>query len=102
MATNPEPPLRRDARRNRDAILTAARQSFAETGDVPMYEIAKRAGVGQATLYRHFPTRGLIAIAIFAEELDGLDTLAAEHADDPDAFLVLLHAVVDLQVRLHG
>jgi AcrR family transcriptional regulator len=95
-------PLRSDAQRNREAILTAARQSFAESGDVPMYEIARRAGVGQGTLYRHFPDRGMIAIAIFGEELDDLEALAAEHADDPDAFFVLIRSVVELQARLHG
>jgi AcrR family transcriptional regulator len=62
-----------------------------------MYEIARRAGVGQGTLYRHFPDRSMIAIAIFGEELDELEALAAQHADDPDAFFVLLRSVVELQ-----
>jgi AcrR family transcriptional regulator len=102
MGATPKTPLRSDAKRNREAILAAARQSFAESGDVPMYEIARRAGVGQATLYRHFPDRPLIAIAIFGEELDQLEVLAVQHADDPDAFFVLLRSVVALQARLHG
>jgi AcrR family transcriptional regulator len=94
--------LRSDAKRNRAAILAAARQSFAESDDVPMYEIGRRAGVGQATLYRHFPDRPMIAIAIFGEELDELEALADQHADDPDAFFVLIRSVVGLQARLHG
>jgi AcrR family transcriptional regulator len=102
MAATPKTSLRSDARRNREAILAAARQSFAGSGDVPMYEIARRAGVGQATLYRHFPDRSMIAIAIFGEELDELEALADQHADDPDAFFVLIRSVVGLQARLHG
>jgi AcrR family transcriptional regulator len=95
-------PQRKDARRNRETLLSAARDLFAESGEVPMYEIARRAGVGQATLYRHFPDRGAVASAIFAEELDGLERLAAENAGDPNAFFVLLRAVVQLQVQFHG
>lgn len=102
MAATPKTSRRSDAERNREAILAAARQSFAESGDVPMYEIARRAGVGQGTLYRHFPDRSMIAIAIFGEELDELEALAAQHADDPDAFFVLIRSVVELQARLHG
>ena len=50
--------LRRDARDNREAILDAARELFADSADVAMSKIAKRAGVGQATLYRNFANRG--------------------------------------------
>ena len=58
-------PLRADAARNRDAILESARQVFAESGtDAALEEIARRADVGIATLYRRFPTReGLVAAA---------------------------------------
>ena len=50
--------LRADARRNRERVLAAARAVFAEHGiDAPMATVARRAGVGVATLYRHFPTR---------------------------------------------
>jgi AcrR family transcriptional regulator len=102
MAATSQPSLRSDAERNRKAILAAARQSFAESGDVPMYEIARRAGVGQGTLYRHFPDRSVIATAIFGEELDQVEALAAQHSDDPDAFFLLIRSVVQLQARLHG
>lgn len=59
MATAPvRPRLRADAMRNRERIIAAAHEAFVEEGtDVPLDEIARRAGVGNATLYRHFPDR---------------------------------------------
>jgi AcrR family transcriptional regulator len=95
-------PQRKDAQRNREAILKAARELFAESAEVPMYEIARRAGVGQATLYRHFPDRRAVDVALFREQLERLERLADEHAGDPDAFFVLLRGVVDAQARFHG
>jgi AcrR family transcriptional regulator len=97
-----EKTTRSDAKRNRAAILAAARRLFARSGEVPTYEIARAAGVGQGTLYRHFPDRRSIAIAVFDEELAELERLAAEHADDPEAFFVLVRAVVEIQARLQG
>jgi len=94
--------LRKDAQRNREAILTAAREMFAHSGDVPMYEIAKRAGVGQATLYRNFQDRGAIISAIFSEVLDQLEGVAAQHTDDPDAFFVILKSIAESQVHFHA
>jgi AcrR family transcriptional regulator len=102
VAVSPRAPQRTDARRNRETILGAARELFAESSEVRMYEIARRAGVGQATLYRHFPDRGSVAAAIFTAELDGLERLAAENAGDPNAFFVILRAVVEVQVQFHG
>src|SRR4051794_15959634 len=66
-----EPPtLRADAQRNRDAIVAAARAAFAEYGlHAPLDDIAKRAGVGSGTLYRHFPTRDDLVGAVFVERL---------------------------------
>jgi AcrR family transcriptional regulator len=90
MATTADHPRRKDAQRNRDAILVAARELFAESADVPMYEVARRAGVGQATLYRNFPDRRDLAAALLDEKLARTEQLAREHADDPDAFFVLL------------
>ena len=81
---------RKDAQRNRDAILAAARELFSDCDDVPMYEIARRAGVGQATLYRNFPDRRDLVAALLEERMDRIERLAAEHAKDPDAFFVLL------------
>jgi AcrR family transcriptional regulator len=62
--------LRADAARNRAAIVDAARAVFAEQGlDAPLDEIARRAGTGNATLYRRFPTRGDLVAAVFADRL---------------------------------
>jgi AcrR family transcriptional regulator len=63
-------PLRADAERNRERILAAAREVFAERGlDAPLEAIAERAGVGQATLYRRFPRREDLIAACFAPKL---------------------------------
>jgi AcrR family transcriptional regulator len=59
-------PLRADARRNRERILVAAREAFAEGGlDVGVEEIARRAGVGKATFFRRFPTKEALLVAVF-------------------------------------
>lgn len=64
------PPLRRDARRNRDMLLAAARTVYAEQGvDAPLDDIARRAGVGNATLYRHFAGRAALVEAVFSDAL---------------------------------
>ena len=69
------PALRADAARNRQAIVVAARSAFAERGlDAPFDEIARRADVGNATLYRHFPSRCQLVSAVFVNALE--DVLA--------------------------
>ncbi|WP_066583087.1 TetR/AcrR family transcriptional regulator [Cellulomonas timonensis] len=66
----PRPGLRADAERNRQAIVCAAASSFAEQGsDVPMEEVARRAGVGVATLYRRFPSRDELIEAVLAAKM---------------------------------
>ncbi|MFF7243555.1 TetR/AcrR family transcriptional regulator [Embleya sp. NPDC008237] len=66
----PAPRQRADARNNRARLLRAAREAYALDGaDVPSSTIARRAGVGAATLYRHFPTRGSLIAAAFSEQL---------------------------------
>lgn len=102
MAITTEVPRRKDAQRNREAILGAARELFADSADVPMYEVARRAGVGQATLYRNFPDRRDLAAALLDERLGRLEQLAAEHAEDPDAFYVLLRSAVETSVYTHS
>jgi len=82
LASTAQPPLRKDAARSRAAILTAARELFSSGRDIPMYEIGRRAGVGQATLYRHFPDRAAIVAAISREHVERIEALAAEHEDD--------------------
>ncbi|MEV6163210.1 helix-turn-helix domain-containing protein [Streptomyces sp. NPDC052052] len=66
-------PMRADARRNYDRLLSEARTAFAEHGtDAPLEDIARRAGVGIGTLYRHFPNRHALMNAVFQEALASL------------------------------
>jgi AcrR family transcriptional regulator len=67
-----------------------------------MYEVARRAGVGQATLYRNFPDRRDLAAALLCEEMEHAEQLADEHAGDPDAFFVLLRNIVETIARFHA
>jgi AcrR family transcriptional regulator len=94
--------LRRDARDNRTAILDAARELFADSADVPMAQVARRAGVGQATLYRNFPSRGALAAEILDEHVERIAALAADHTGEADAFFVLLRGLIDGMVYLYG
>jgi AcrR family transcriptional regulator len=76
--------IRADAQRNLDALLEAAKAVFASSGvDVPVREIAEKAGVGIGTVYRHFPQRADLVAAVFRREIDGCAEsariLAAEH-----------------------
>ena len=69
------------AAENRAALIVAAREIFAEQGvDAPLSAIAKRAGVGQGSLYRHFPTRGAIAGAAFDANVADIERIVAEGA----------------------
>jgi AcrR family transcriptional regulator len=99
-------PLRADARRNRERILRAAREAFAAEGiAVPLDEIARRAGVGNATLYRRFPTRQDLIAAVFADrkatQVD-LAERALENADPWSGFVGYLTAVCELQSTNRG
>ncbi len=81
-----ERPLRADARRNREAVLEAAREAFADTGlDAQMDDIAARAGVGVGTVYRHFPTKEALIEALHADRWRRLTAAADPYrdADDP-------------------
>ncbi|WP_118082836.1 TetR/AcrR family transcriptional regulator [Streptomyces sp. CC0208] len=70
------PVRRRDARRNRELLVEAAHEVFTEQGlEAPLDVIARRAGVGNATLYRHFPSRAALVDAVFRDPLTG--TMAA-------------------------
>jgi AcrR family transcriptional regulator len=82
LTTQPSP-LRADARRNRERILEAAVRAFSDKGaDVPIDSIAKAAGVGSATLYRHFPTREALVEAAYRNELARVCDSAAELLSD--------------------
>ncbi|MCP3162294.1 TetR/AcrR family transcriptional regulator [Myxococcus qinghaiensis] len=75
---------RADAQRNLDSLLEAAKAVFAESGvDAPVREIASRAGVGIATVYRHFPQRAELIAAVYRREIDACaaeaQVLAREH-----------------------
>ncbi|MFE3599872.1 TetR/AcrR family transcriptional regulator [Streptomyces sp. NPDC059142] len=75
--TPPGPPLRADARRNRDRLVSVARAAFAAAdGTVPLEAVAREAGVGIGTLYRHFPTREALVEAVYAAELDDVTASA--------------------------
>jgi AcrR family transcriptional regulator len=78
-----ETPRRADAARNREKILAAAREAFADPhAEVSMAEVARRAGVGMATLYRNFPGRRELLEALYVEVIDSI--LAAAEAGEGD------------------
>ncbi|MFG3283924.1 TetR/AcrR family transcriptional regulator [Streptomyces sp. NPDC048111] len=99
-------PLRRDAQRNRDLLVAAARELFAEQGlNVPLDEIAKRAGVGNATLYRRFPARGDLVEAVFRADLTAVMASGDEARRAEDAWGALtayLEGVCALLARDRG
>jgi AcrR family transcriptional regulator len=80
-----ERPKRADARRNYDKVLAAAREAFLEGGEsTSLEEVARRAGVGIGTLYRHFPTRQALLEALYAGEVEELARSAARlDGEDP-------------------
>jgi AcrR family transcriptional regulator len=92
MATSAQPtgtvvrPLRADARRNRERILDAARRAFAADGrDVQMDDVAKLAGVGVGTLYRHFPTKEDLVLDLVRESARACDESARQSLEREDA-----------------
>jgi AcrR family transcriptional regulator len=77
--------LRADAARNRLAIITTARELYGQRGlDTPLDDIARAAGVGNATVYRHFPTRCALVAASFADALRRIIEHAEQTLGDPD------------------
>lgn len=96
--TQADPPLRADARRNRDALLAAARSVFASEGlEAPLDAIAKEAGVGRATLYRRFPTRDALIGAIFEDDFDALELAGNEAEDQSRRLFTILEAAFEMQ-----
>ncbi|RDJ07875.1 TetR/AcrR family transcriptional regulator [Rhizobium grahamii] len=78
-ASSFHPSLRADARRNREKLIEVATAAFAESGvEASLEEIARRAGVGIGTLYRHFPTREHLVEVIYRRELEALAAAATE------------------------
>ena len=99
-------PLRADAKLNRDRILAAAAKLFAERGlSVPLEEIAGRAGVGVATLYRRFPTRADLAAAAFERNISRYTEAVDRALANPqawDGFRGLVLELCELQARDAG
>jgi AcrR family transcriptional regulator len=93
---------RSDARRNRERILEAGRELFSDSATVPMYEVARHAGVGQATLYRHFPDRYALLDAIAQLEFVAFAQIAAQQADEPDGVILLLQDITERITKLRG
>lgn len=96
--------MRADAAKNVEAVLSAARELFGERGpDAPLDDVAKRAGVGNATLYRHFPTRSDLLVAVCADEIAALNRQGAALVDDPSAIDALFdwldHLVVHIATK---
>jgi AcrR family transcriptional regulator len=82
---------RRDARRNHGLLVAAAREVFAERGaDASLEEIARRAGVGVGTLYRHFATREALVEAVFERRIGEFAAVAEAAAAEPDGWLALV------------
>ena len=83
--SRPSRPLRADAERNRQRLIAAAREVFAERGlHVPMEDIARHAGVGVATLYRRFPTRAHLIAGAFEAKMCAYADAVAQALADPD------------------
>jgi AcrR family transcriptional regulator len=100
------PALRADAARNRLRILAAAADVFAERGlDASTAEIARRAGVGEATLFRRFPSKFDLVVAILAEHMDGVIATAEACLEEPDPWRSVerfVEAMVEQQVHDQG
>jgi AcrR family transcriptional regulator len=100
-------PMRADAQRNYERLLSAAAAAFAEHGadDVSLEEIARRAGVGIGTLYRHFPTRQALLEAVYREQVEAVRAAAEEQlrSDAPgEALAAWLRVLVEFSSTKHS
>ncbi|MFE5853300.1 TetR/AcrR family transcriptional regulator [Streptomyces sp. NPDC056500] len=93
---------RADALRNRERIVQAAREMFAELGPhVPLDEVARTAGVGNATVYRHFPDRAALVHAVVVSVLDRIHEQVRQAAEEGDPFAAVrrfVHAAADERI----
>jgi AcrR family transcriptional regulator len=101
------PRKRADARRNERTLLDAAAAVFVASGvEAPVRRIAAEAGVGTATIYRHFPTRADLIIAVYEHQVEGLaeagPELLATHESAFEALTVWIDRFVDFLVTKHG
>ena len=105
-ATAPVASARSDARRNRERLVAAARELFASAGlDVPAREVARQAGVGVGTLYRHFPTRDDLVDAVLGEAFESFVGAAEAAVADPDpwhGFTGFVEEALALHARNRG
>ncbi|OBK70728.1 TetR/AcrR family transcriptional regulator [Mycobacterium sp. 1274761.0] len=95
--TDPDRPLRADAARNRARVLQVAYDTFAADGlSVPIDEIARRAGVGAGTVYRHFPTKEELYRAVVEDRINRIVDEGRHLLDggDPEALFILLRSLV--------
>ncbi len=100
-------PKRADARRNEQVLLDAAAAVFVESGvEAPVREIAVKAGVGMGTIYRHFPTRADLIIAVYRHQVDTCATagpqLLASGRTPYQALMQWIDVFVDFLVTKHG
>ena len=102
----PAEQLRADARQNRARLITAATQAFAEKGaDAPLEDIARRAGVGIGTLYRHFPTRLDLQAAVFRSQVGtvcGEGDALVDTATPEQAFIAWMRSLTAYLVTKRG
>jgi len=101
------PRKRSDARRNEEALLAAAAAAFVESGvDVPVRDIAAAAGVGVGTIYRHFPTRADLIVAVYRHQVEACaeagPTLLSANDSPYDALAKWIDLFVDFLVTKHG
>lgn len=106
-AASPRRAKRVDARRNEQRLLDAAAAVFVASGvDAPIREIAAEAGVGLGTLYRHFPTRTDLVVAVYGHQVETCAAagprLLAESASPLDALLAWVDRFVDFVITKHG
>jgi AcrR family transcriptional regulator len=101
----PSNPTRSDAQRNRERILAAAAEALAADPNASLNAIAKRAGVGAGTLYRHFPTRQDLVLALYRHEIEHLsatvDGLLERHAPTDALRTWILHLAGLIRIK-HG
>ncbi|GAA2056639.1 TetR/AcrR family transcriptional regulator [Williamsia deligens] len=107
MAGDQPPRQRADARRNADALVDAAAAAFVESGvGVPVREIATRAGVGVGTIYRHFPTRADLIVAVYRHQVEALADAGPALLDGEltphEALSRWIDQFVDFLVTKHG